>query len=234
VITRLGLDSRVAEWGKWRPSARSRRAGAIVVLVERLTMRDGLTFDEACAVLRTNHQLILDDQALEQHYAGFNARSRPHFVSQECIVDEPVSGASADRALLDRDADQTLSQATAALATTFQSLPAQDRAVLTLRFRDGLTVAAIARTLGLDQKRLHRRFAGALVRLRRSLEQAHLHKDDILGAIGRAGATPAGLFSSFAVDQAGTGEPEVQRSQTARRVARGSSAGASATLGLAT
>jgi len=42
VIQRMFLDYRNANWGKWRPSLRSRREGRVAVLFERLTVRDGL------------------------------------------------------------------------------------------------------------------------------------------------------------------------------------------------
>ena len=190
VIKRLCLDARISEWGKWRPSARSRRAGELVVMMERLTMRDGLTFDEACTTLRTNHQLVLDDRVMEKHVAGFNHRSRPHFVSQECILDEPVSDSVADESVIDQDADRALSRAAAAMTATLHSLPAEDRDVLMLHFRDGLTVSSIARSMGVDQKLLHRRFASTLKRLRDSLEAVHLCKPEVLEAIGRPGGLP--------------------------------------------
>ena len=55
VIGRMCLDYRIAEWGKWRPSARSRREGDVAILLERLAVRDGPTFEEACTVLETNY-----------------------------------------------------------------------------------------------------------------------------------------------------------------------------------
>ena len=206
VIKRLCLDARISEWGKWRPSARSRRAGDIVVMMERLTMRDGLTFDEACATLRTNHQLVLDDRAMEKHVAGFNPRSRPHFVSQECILDEPASGSVADESVMDQDADRALSRAAAAMTATLHALPAEDRDVLMLHFRDGLTVSSIARSMGVDQKLLHRRFASTLKRLRDSLEAVHLRKPDVLDAIGRPGGVPM-VFLAAAERGAAASQP---------------------------
>lgn len=211
VIKRLCLDARIAEWGKWRPSVHSRRAGDIVVMIERLTMRDGLTFDEACATLRTNHQLVFDDRTLEKHFGRFNHRSRPHFVSQEYIEDEPASGSVADGSLMDRDADHMLSRAAAAMTATLHSLPVEERNILMLHFRDGMTVASIARQLGVDQKLLHRRVASTLKRLRTSLEAAHVRKPDLLGAIGRSGGVSVGFLG-----------------QTARKLARTSSRGVSA------
>jgi len=55
VIHRVFLDEQIAKRGKWRPSQRARRKGPTAVLFERLTTRDGLTFDEACSALEIDH-----------------------------------------------------------------------------------------------------------------------------------------------------------------------------------
>ena len=77
VIERLFLDYRDAQWGKWRPSAKTRRAGGLAVSLEQLTIRDGLPFDQACAVLAGCRQTSFDVDALHRLYVGFRARSRP-------------------------------------------------------------------------------------------------------------------------------------------------------------
>jgi len=69
-VRRMFLDYRNAQWGKWRPSARSCHHGDVAVLMERLTVRDGYTFDEACAILETNHRLKIDREALQLIHAG--------------------------------------------------------------------------------------------------------------------------------------------------------------------
>jgi len=50
VVGRICLDNRVAQWGKWRPSASALRQGNTAVALERLTGREGHTFKEACEV----------------------------------------------------------------------------------------------------------------------------------------------------------------------------------------
>src|SRR5690349_6000638 len=49
VVQRLFLDFRTSEWGKWRSSAEAVRSGSVAVLLERLVVRDGYSFDEACS-----------------------------------------------------------------------------------------------------------------------------------------------------------------------------------------
>src|ERR1019366_2147799 len=55
VIQRMFLDYRISAWGKWRPSAEAKRAGAVAVQLEQLMGRDGYRFGEACELLETNH-----------------------------------------------------------------------------------------------------------------------------------------------------------------------------------
>src|ERR1044071_2387248 len=57
VIARLCLDFRASSWGRWRPSQGARRLGPVAVALERLMVRDGLTFDEACTSLSTRGEV---------------------------------------------------------------------------------------------------------------------------------------------------------------------------------
>jgi RNA polymerase sigma factor for flagellar operon FliA len=185
VVKRMSLDVRIAQWGKWRPSTRSRLAGPTVVALERLTIRDGLPFEQACAILRTSHRVV-DTRLLEAHHRAFVPRQRVRFVEMNAIVDEPASTESADRTMVEAEAGRTLDEAIAALDAALGALSAADRALIALRFRDGLSVAEIARALDLDQKRLHRRYAVLLKRLRKALEQRRLSRQLVLCAIGYA------------------------------------------------
>ncbi len=56
VVQRLFLDHRNRQWGKWRPSAEAKRRGPLAILLERLVVRDGWTFEQAVETLRTNHR----------------------------------------------------------------------------------------------------------------------------------------------------------------------------------
>ncbi|HEX2281159.1 MAG TPA: hypothetical protein VHG52_05280, partial [Thermomicrobiales bacterium] len=47
IANRHFLDTRIAQWGKWRPSAQARRLGPTAVLLDQLMSRDGLLLDEA-------------------------------------------------------------------------------------------------------------------------------------------------------------------------------------------
>jgi RNA polymerase sigma factor (sigma-70 family) len=195
VIGRMCLDYRDAEWGKWRPSARSRRAGDVAVLLERLTVRDGLTFAEACTVIETNYHLTVERDTLERIHARFRARTRPRFVSGEESGDEPASPRSADDAVVGAEQNALVARATEALAAALTTIAPQDRLVLKLQFCDGLSVAAIARMLEIDHKELYRRLERLLGRLRAILESAGVIGPEVLAALGRSDSDLVKVFT---------------------------------------
>jgi RNA polymerase sigma factor (sigma-70 family) len=167
VINRLFLDFQVRRFGKWRSSAEARRLGPVAVRLERLLFRDGLTFDEACGVLRSDTRMSETRDTLEA--LRLRLRDRPSR-GTDADGDEPVSsvtGALAvERAERQALADRTFS----AIRRSLLRLPARDRVFLRLHVEAGLTVAQAARALGLEQKALYRRKEEILKRLRSDLE----------------------------------------------------------------
>lgn len=194
VIQRLFLDYRNAQWGKWRPSARSRRAGDVGVLFERLIIRDGMTFDEACSHLEMIRAGGFDHEALARVYAGMQQRGRPRLLSKEAGASVP-SEDSADDSLVRSDHQRVLAQAIDVLGLALRDMPAVDYVILKCHFGEGLAFSTIARRLKLDQKRLYRRATRLLKQLRTLLESAGTLGADVLPAVGRRDADPASVFS---------------------------------------
>jgi RNA polymerase sigma factor for flagellar operon FliA len=184
VIERMFLDFRNERWGKWRPTARSRRAGEVAVLLERLTVRDGFTLEEACAVLATDPHMTADRRQLERLYEGFKSRTRPRFVTTEGIEDVTPAPGGADENVIAAERQAIATRATQALADALSHLSERDGVILALRFADGLSVAAIARTLNLQQKALYRRVERLLDRLRVLLAKHGLAARDVLSVLG--------------------------------------------------
>jgi RNA polymerase sigma factor (sigma-70 family) len=170
VVTHQYQDWRNARWGKWRPSAEARRLGPIGVHLERLVVRDGLTFEEAHETLRTNFRVPESRQSLEAMAARFPLRWGRHFVSDEAIHDRPAADTLADAPLREREATAAARAAVAALAAVVTALPPQDRLIVKMRFQDDFSIADIARTLHLDQKHLYRRVERLLGDLRAGLK----------------------------------------------------------------
>ena len=184
VIQRMCLDFRAAQWGKWRPSMRSRRAGNVAILLERLTIRDGLTFDEACNVLEINHGLSADRDTLAQIYAGLKLPGRRRPAKDIELNELPTVDYAPDRPLMEAEDARVLAGAAEALGRALARLDPRDRLILQLRYADRMTVADIARTLELNQKWLFRRIDRLTAMLRKELESDGLRADAVLPAIG--------------------------------------------------
>ena len=170
VIQRLFLDYRNSAWGKWRPSAEAKRTGAIAILIEQLTARDGCTFDEACELLRTKHQVTTSRPEIERIAGRLPARVRRRFESEDALVNVASTVAGGEDLVADGERAETSARLETGLKTAMAGLAAQDRLILALKFEDGRTVAEIAKMLALDQKPLYRRLEGLLKDLRNRLQ----------------------------------------------------------------
>lgn len=158
VIWRVCLDRQSAEWGKWRPSAQARRRGTTALRLERLLHRDGLPFDEACALLRASGGVTETRAELEELRDSFPRRQRIRFHGQDVL--DALHPSTVPRALAsphepDDDAYHALRRR---LAGALVSLPTNDRQLLRLRYHEGWTIARVASELRLDQKRTYREF----------------------------------------------------------------------------
>jgi RNA polymerase sigma factor (sigma-70 family) len=164
VVNRLYLDFQRQRFGKWRPSAEARRLGPVALLLERLVRRDGLTFDEACGVMASDPSVKERPEELRALYDRLPARADRRGAAG---ADEP-NASDADPA--ERRERQALADRTfAVIRRTLACLPATDRLFLRLHVESGLTVAQVARTLGIEQKPAYRRKDEILKRLRSAL-----------------------------------------------------------------
>jgi RNA polymerase sigma factor for flagellar operon FliA len=180
VIAMLWRDYRVRQWGRWRPSAAARRKGQLAVRLETLLRRDGLRLSEAAERLRTAGETDLSDRELARLSAELPLRAPVRVVRLAGDASEPsAAGGADDYAAEDESADQTK-----AVGKALESLAAEDRLVLRLRFWEGLSVADVARGLGVPQKPLYRRIERLLAQLRKLLVQNGLSRDDVRAAIG--------------------------------------------------
>jgi RNA polymerase sigma factor for flagellar operon FliA len=185
VIAMLFRDYRTQRWGRWRPSAAARRRGPLVVRLETLVYRDRLRLEQAAELLRTAGQTRLSDRDLAAVLSELPVRRpmRPTHVGPEPLSDAPAFERADDLVLADEvDAGR------AAIDEALERLPVEDRLILRMRFWQGLSVAEIARGLGLEQKPLYRRIDRALSSLRGSLKGAGLSRDDVRTVL--AGWTP--------------------------------------------
>jgi RNA polymerase sigma factor for flagellar operon FliA len=166
VLSRVYLDFQAQRFGKWRPSAEARRLGPIALRLELLLHRDGLTFDEAGSVLLADPRVACTQAALDE-LRGRLPRRAPRGAAIEAREPWAVHGGtlgierSERQALADRVFD--------AIREALGDLSARERLVLRLHFESALTLADVARTLGLEQKALYRGRDDLLKRLRARL-----------------------------------------------------------------
>lgn len=189
VIQRLFLDYRISAWGKWRPSAEARRLGPVGVLLERLLVRDGHSFDEACELLASNHRVAAARMELERLAARLPVRLKRRFESDEVLTDVASAERAPDEAVAGRERQEMANRVAAALPRLMRGLDPQDQLVLTMRFEDGRTVADIAELLRVDQKALYRRCDRLLRELRAGLEAGGIQADAVMEMLESADVT---------------------------------------------
>jgi RNA polymerase sigma factor (sigma-70 family) len=185
VVERLSLDFCVERWGRWRPSNMAERLGPIAVLLERLVHRDDHTIEEAMEIVRTNHAAGLTDGELRALWGQLPARSRTTEVGEDAaggVLSTNSSEANVDDAALKQDIDRL----ERALRAAFNTLPAQERLIVALRFDHGMPVADIARTLQTSVPTVHRRIDRSLKDLRAALSGAGFDPRQVSGLIGHS------------------------------------------------
>ena len=193
VVDRMLLDYRVEAWGKWRPSARARRMGRLAMQLEKLTSRDGLTFNEAVETLRTNLQVACTDAELWAIYRQLPERTPRVLMAEDALKGIPAAGAPPDDGLR---ADGTWM--IGALQRALDRLDPEDRMLLHQRFFGEIRPVSIARARGLDQKRLYVRFDQILGRLRRFLEAEGVEPSAVREWIDNRGAdAPCRTIAAF-------------------------------------
>jgi RNA polymerase sigma factor (sigma-70 family) len=165
VIERLLLDFRIAQWGRWRPSVPAKRNGSVGILLDRLMTRDGLTFDEAFTLLKTNYKVEANRDELYAISVQLPVRSMRRIVSER--PESPASYGDADGDLMRGEASRLAKQIKAALKTAVARLTPEERQLLDMRYREGRPVIDIARTLGEPPKPLYRRLEQIVQKLRR-------------------------------------------------------------------
>lgn len=177
VVTRLALDVRAADWGRWRPSSRAKQLGKTGMLFETLVFRDGFSRGEALAQLAaTGRQAPAAVESLAER-----RRSMPRrYVPIEFVADELPSNDDPSAALEARERMQRARTVARVLDRTLAGLPTRDRLILRMRHNEGLKVSTIAQVLGEDQKTMYRKLATLHRRLRAQVVQQGVTRSDAL------------------------------------------------------
>ena len=171
IARNLLFDRRNKEWGRWRPSTVARRTGQLGVALDRMLTRDGWSLEAAEQSLKCAG-VMAKDASVRSLAALLPVRHKRTFVNVDALKslasslqDHQGTSCGLERASVASDLQTSL---TAALST----LSAFDRQLLSWRFGDGMTVAAIAPLARLDARALYRHFDKLLRQLRSQLEAA--------------------------------------------------------------
>lgn len=186
VVNRLALDYRVAQWGKWRPSAAAQREGAPAVLLERLVERDGFGRDEALRMLTDNYGLAPAQLPSAPPPPRQPSRA-PRRLETLSGIDAWLQDATPDP-IEEAERVETARRLGSSLGKRLVELPPEDRELLALRFAHGETVTSIASQMGVPRRRLYYRIERCLSKLRNALERDGITASDVRAGTGCSAA----------------------------------------------
>ena len=177
VISMFFRENRSAEWGRWRVSAAARRAGDLGVRLEALLMRDGMPMTQAAQSLRTAGRTFLSDRELARLASTFPRRAPTRSVASDRPIPEAVASSRADDRVDLLDAIDEATALASATRAALQALAPHERVIVRMHFMEGLTVAEVARGLGVPQKPLYRQLERARVKMRAHLERSGISRE---------------------------------------------------------
>ena len=185
VVATLFRDFKAHRWGRWRPSAAAQRIGPPAPSLESLTCRYGYSLAAAGELLRTRGETDLSDAELARLMARLPARLpvRPVEVGSAAL-DQKSGPRGADAELAAADAERERSRVYSLLLRAVEGLPAEDRTAVRLHFWEGMTIAAVAKSLKRDAKPLYKRIERLKTQLRQQMEASGITRADVRGVLG--------------------------------------------------
>ncbi len=177
VVAMVFRDYSAQRWGRWRPSAAALKEGWLGVRLETLIYRDGTSFDAAYETIRATAPKPPSRRELLDLLRRLPARRplKPMEVGMEPLAEAVVDGA--DACLMASFTEDERRAVESALTAAMDRLTPEDRLILRLRYWESLSIADVARALGLPQKSLYRRIEVLIDHVRRDLE-AHGFSND--------------------------------------------------------
>ena len=189
VVTNLGREYRVLQWGRWRPSAAALRLGRLAILLEQLVYRDGMRPHEAYEQLRTRGEAgDRSDAELAALLAQLPVRPRSRRGAEPDVPIEavPDDRAAADDVVVVDERDARFREVLRALRDAVATLPPLQRAIIELHYFRALKISEVARLLGVEQKPLYRERDRALAALARRLRDAGFAWEEVRDLLGGA------------------------------------------------
>ncbi len=185
VIANLFRDYLIQKHGKWRSSAMAKRRGPEAVRLESLLYRQGLSVSEAVESLKRNLGVEASREALEDLAARLPVRLPRRFEGEDRLNRLPENG-KVEQRVRDRERADTVERLEDALQRALARLAHEDRLILKL-WLEGISIAAIAKRLGLAQRRLYTRRDKSLKELATDLKREGLGAAKIRELLGWEG-----------------------------------------------
>lgn len=184
IVQRLFMQERRSEWGRFTESTAARKLGDLAMRAEQLVRRDGRSIDEALPIL-----CALDPALTRERLAALveqfpERRPRARLVEAAAVEDELLAPAAADDRVMASDARDLSNLVSATIGSVMALLPLEERTLVRLHFKTSMTIAEIARALGVAQRPLYRRLERILTTLRAALRKSGVDRDSIEVMIG--------------------------------------------------
>lgn len=185
-IQRQLFDYRAKMWGRFRNSAAATRGGPAAMRLETLVARDHKSLDEALATL-AKEGLAMTRAEAERIAAEFPERkARAVEVGVDDVAQQLAVEDDLDQRAASGERERTSRRVTDSMRDAMSDLSAEDRTILRLHFDAGLSVADIARTIGLEQRPLYRRLGRICTGLRERLLASGVDAAAVQDLLGRA------------------------------------------------
>ncbi len=198
VIARAFGDWRRSVWGHWRPSTAALRLGTVAIELEWRIGHRGESFESAAAELGSRFGPRAGREELETIRRHLPERVRWRQVPAEELETRATTTTSPNEALDARERADAVRRLAPLLQETLRELPPLDRLILLLVFREGLSVRAVARSVGMDHQRVGRRLDRTLVRLRAAMETAGVDRHAALLLLEKSGDDEQGWLEAIA------------------------------------
>ncbi|HST58228.1 MAG TPA: sigma-70 family RNA polymerase sigma factor [Longimicrobium sp.] len=171
VVTRLSHGYSRERRGRWRPSAAATRLGPPAPELEMLVRRDRYPLSQAAEKLRTEGRTDMTDPQLARLLARIPERGplRPVEVGADVVLSGAEGASRADERVSASEAEDRQRAMKEALDRALQQLAPEEKLIVLMHFRDGRTLADVARDLDIDQKPLYRQAPKLRERLKQLL-----------------------------------------------------------------
>jgi RNA polymerase sigma factor (sigma-70 family) len=183
VVVNCFRDFRTRAWGKWRPSARAVELGPDAVRLEQLTVRDGFLLEEAVETLVGDPSKPVSRETLLSLAERLPPRLTRRMVGDKDLESLPAAS-SADELVAAHEERHQQKVVRRGLTAALAAVSSEDRSLLQLRFWEGISVADLARMLGVPQRSCYSRFDSILRELRIHLERCGLSQSQIRETLG--------------------------------------------------